>query len=106
MVRSMGVISSARVFHPGQRSLVRGTVLALASFVAGFLISGYPELRPSPWMIAPVLVCALAALDTARCMQKRWNFYHGAVLLLLYADLMILLMLTFFLVIPYAGLTL
>ena len=95
-----------RVFHLRQRSLVRGTVLALASFVAGFLISGFPALRPNPWMIAPVLVCAAAALDTARCMQRRWNFYHGAVLLLLYTDLMILLLLTFFLVVPYSGLTL
>ncbi len=106
MVRSVGVLHSVRVFHPGQRSLVRSTVMALGSFVTGFLISGYPDLRRSPWMIVPVVVCAMAALDTARCMQKRWNFYHGAVLLLLYADLMILLMLTFFLVVPYSGLTL
>ena len=102
----MSAFYSRRVFHPGQRSLVRGTVLSLASFVTGFLISGYPDLRPNPWMMVPVLVCALAALDTARCMQRRWNFYHGAVLLLLYADLMILLMLTFFLAVPYTGLTL
>ena len=95
-----------RVFHAGQRSLVRSTVLALGCFVAGFRMSGYPTLRPNPWMIVPVLLCAVAALDTARCMQKRWNFYHGAVLLLLYTDLMILLMLTFFLAVPYTGLTL
>ena len=95
-----------RIFHPGQRSLVRGTMLALACFAAGFPMSGFPVLRPNPWLILPVLLCAMAALDTARCMQKQWNFYHGAVLLLLYADLMILLALTIFFVIPYTGLTL
>ena len=94
------------ILNLSQPSLVRGTVLGLASFAAGFLISGFPTLRPNLWMGVPVLVCALATVDTARCMQKRWNFYHGAVLLLLYSELMILLMLTFFLVVPYSGLTL
>ncbi len=93
-------------FHLRQRSLVRGTFLALASFVAGFALSGFPALRPNPWLLLPLLFCAFGAVDTARCMQKRWNFYHGAVLLLLYTDLMILLLLTFFLVVPYAGFTL
>ena len=69
-------------------------------------MSGFPVLRPNPLLILPVLLCAMAALDTARCMQKQWNFYHGAVLLLLYTDLMILLALTIFFVIPYTGLTL
>jgi hypothetical protein len=95
-----------RIFHLRQRSLVRGTLLALASFVVGFALSGFPVLHPNPWLLLPLLFCALGAVDTARCMQKRWNFYHGAVLLLLYTDLMILLLLTFFLVVPYSGLTL
>lgn len=95
-----------RFFHLRQRSLARGTLLALTSFVAGFAFSGFPALRPNPWLLLPLLLCALGAVETARCMQKRWNFYHGAVLLLLYTDLMILLLLTFFLVVPYSGLTL
>ncbi len=91
-----------RIFHLRQRSLLRGTLVALASGGAGFALSGFPALRPNLWLLTPVLLCALAAADTARCMQKRWNFYHGAVLLLLYSDLMILLLLLFFLVVPYA----
>ena len=43
-----------------------------------------------------------ATWDTARCLQKRWNFYHGGVLLLLYVDLMVLLMISFLLLAPLA----
>jgi hypothetical protein len=28
--------------------------------------------------------------ETARCLQRKWSFYHAGVLILLYADLMIL----------------
>jgi hypothetical protein len=39
--------------------------------------------------------------ETARCMQKRWSFYHGGVLLCIYMDLMALAMALFFLLYPY-----
>uniref|UniRef100_E6QK09 Uncharacterized protein n=1 Tax=mine drainage metagenome TaxID=410659 RepID=E6QK09_9ZZZZ len=93
-----------RVFDLRQKSLVRGTVLALLTFAAGFRISGFPEIRPVPWLAIPLALCCFATWETMRCLQKRWSFYHGAVLLLVYVDLMILLMLSFFLVIPYTGL--
>jgi hypothetical protein len=38
--------------------------------------------------------------EVARCLQRRWNLYHGGVLLLLYTDLMILAMIIFLLVYP------
>lgn len=47
------------------------------------------------------LVCAIAGTaDTTRCMQKRWNWYHGGVVLCLYTDLMAIGMITFFLLYP------
>ncbi len=95
-----------RIFDLRRKSLVRGTVLALTAFVAGFRVSGFPEIRPAPLLAIPLALCCFAMWETVRCLQKQWSFYHGAVLLLVYTDLMILLMLTFFLVIPYSGLTL
>jgi hypothetical protein len=58
------------------------------------------------WLIAPLLVTAAATWDTTRCLQRRWNFYHGGVILLLYVDLMVLLMIAFLLVAPFSGLVL
>ena len=43
------------IFHLRRRSLVRGTFLALASFVAGFALSGFPALHPNPWLLLPLL---------------------------------------------------
>lgn len=94
-----------RVFDLRRKSLLRGTVLALASFAAGFRIAGFPDIRPAPLLAVPLLVCGYAMWETMRCLRKQWSFYHGAVLLLVYVNLMILLMLTFFLVVPYSGLT-
>ena len=36
-------------------------------------------------------------------MQRRWSLYHGGVLLLIYMDLMVLCMILFLLLYPYAG---
>ncbi|HEY0264695.1 MAG TPA: hypothetical protein VGC07_09230 [Granulicella sp.] len=35
-------------------------------------------------------------------MQKRWSFYHGGVLLCIYMDLMVVSLILFFLLYPYA----
>ena len=85
-----------------RKSLVRGTLLALGSLWASFHLSGFPEVHICLWLIVPFLTACAATLDTARCLQKRWSFYHGGVILLLYVDLMILLMISFLLVAPYS----
>lgn len=90
-----------RIFHLRQKSLVRGTVLALGSLWISLRISGFPEVHTCLWLILPLLVASAATWDTARCLQKRWSFYHGGVLLLLYVDLMILLMISFLLLVPF-----
>jgi len=90
------------IFQLHNKSLVRGTVLALGSLWASFRLSGFPEVHICLWLIVPLLVVCAATWDTARCLQKRWSFYHGGVLLLLYVDLMILLMISFLLVAPYS----
>ena len=49
----------------------------------------------------PAVLALAGMLDTARCMQPRWNFYHGGVVLCLYMDLMALSLIFFFLLGPY-----
>lgn len=84
-----------------QKSLARGTVLSLASLWISFRLSGYPDVHICLWLIAPLLATCAALFDSARCLQKRWNFYHGGVLLLLYVDLMVVIMISFLLVAPF-----
>ena len=86
-----------------RKSLVRGTVLALGSLWVSFRLSGFPEVHICLWLIAPLLTASAATWDTARCLQKRWSFYHGGVLILLYVDLMVLLMISFLLLAPYSS---
>lgn len=94
------------IFRLRRKSLVRGAILALGSLWVSFRLSGFPEVHVCLWLIAPLLVAAAATWDTARCLQRRWNFYHGGVILLLYVDLMVLLMIAFLLVAPFSGLVL
>ncbi len=91
------------IFGIQKKSLVRGTGLALASLWISFRVSGFPYTHFSVWLMLVFLVACAATWDTARCLQKRWSFYHGAVLLLLYVDLMILLMISFFLLAPFSS---
>jgi len=91
------------ILQPRRKSLTRGTVLALASFWVSFRISGFPEVHTCLWLIVPLLVVCVATWDTARCLQRRWNFYHGGVILLIYVDLMILLMISFLLLAPFSN---
>ena len=91
------------ILHLQKKSLVRGTILALGSLWASFRLSGFPEVHVCLWLIGPLLIACAATWDTARCLQKRWSFYHGGVILLLYVDLMILLMISFLLLAPFAG---
>lgn len=91
------------IFRWKRKSLARGTLLALASLWISFRVSGFPNAHFSVWLAMVFLVACAATWDTARCLQKRWSFYHGAVLLLLYVDLMILLMISFLLLAPFSS---
>jgi hypothetical protein len=91
------------IFRLRQKSLARGTILALASLWISFRLSGFPEVHVCLWLIAPLLVACAATWDTTRCLQRRWNFYHGGVILLIYVDLMVVLMISFLLLAPYSS---
>ncbi len=90
------------LFNPRKRSLLRGCLLVLVSLGAAILISGFPSNRATLFLILPTLTAIAGTADTVRCMQPRWNLYHGGVLLLIYMDLMALCMILFLLLYPYA----
>ncbi len=87
-------------FHLRMRSLVRGNALVIGGLWAAMLLSHFPHLRANNWLALPLLAIAAGTLDTARCMRKRWNFYHGGVILCLYMDLMVLVLVLFLLLYP------
>ena len=89
------------ILNPRVRSLVRGSLIVLISLAFATWLSEFPHLRAAPWLILPALGCVIGTLDTARCMQRRWNFYHGGVLLCVYMDLMATTLVLFFLLYPY-----
>jgi hypothetical protein len=88
-------------FNWRMRSLARGTALALAGIPIVLLNSYVPRSTLHFVLIVPLLLTILGTMDTARCMRKRWDFYHAGVLLLLYADLMAFFLLSFLLLYPY-----
>ncbi len=90
-------------FNLRARSLVRGTILVLGSLGIALLLSGFPNPRPCLKLLLPAFLALYGTYETARCLRLRWSFYHGGVLLLLYADIMALTMIFFLLLYPYAG---
>ena len=89
------------ILHLRRRSLLRGNLLVLGSLGLATLISGAPHLRSSLLLVIPALGVMLGTADTARCLQKRWSFYHAGVLICLYMDLMAITLVLFFLLYPY-----
>ena len=93
-------MSTTAFFNPRLRSLPRGNLLVLGSLFVALLVSHFPDLRATAWLLLPLLGIAVGTADTARCMRKRWNFYHGGVLLCMYMDLMVMILVLFLLLYP------
>jgi hypothetical protein len=89
------------IFNPRARSLLRGSILVLVSLAASLLLSHFPHNHATPALILPALVAIAGTVDTIRCMQRRWSFYHGGVVLCIYMDLMSLCLILFLLLYPY-----
>ncbi|MFY9744636.1 MAG: permease [Acidobacteriaceae bacterium] len=90
------------VFNIRARSLLRGTVLVIGSVVLAMVWAGFPNVHASLLLIVPVFLAAYGTWETSRCLRPRWSFYHGGVLLLLYADVLALALIVFLLLYPYA----
>lgn len=84
-----------------RKSLLRALALSLSAFAISLRLAGFPhidDLHGSRWQVLPLLICLFGMADTARCLNRRWSFYHAGILLLLYSNLMILVMILFLLV--------
>jgi hypothetical protein len=90
------------VFHIRSHSLLRGTAIVLASLIAALAGSGFPDLHPSAWMVLPALAALYGTWETTRCLRRHWSFYHIGVMLLLYTDILVLALIFFLLLYPYA----
>jgi len=91
------------IFHLRRPSLLRAIVLSLGAFFSSLRLAGFPyinNLHGSPWQILAMFVAAWGMAETFRCLQRKWSLYHAGVLLLLYADLMILAAIVVLLAVP------
>lgn len=86
------------IFRIRQRSLSRGVLLALGALAVSLRLAGFPDitaLHASPWHVLAVPAVCWAMVETGRCMGHRWNLYYAGILILLYAELMILALVVF-----------
>lgn len=89
------------VFNIRSRSLVRGTVLVVGSVVLALVWAGFPDIHPSLRLLLPAGAALYGTWETSRCLRRRWDFYHGGVMLLLYTDVLCLALILFLLLYPY-----
>ena len=89
------------LFNPHRPSLARGNTLVFTSVVLAILISRFPHVQPSIFLLIPTLLSILGTAETVRCIQRRWSFYHAGVILCIYMDLMAVSLILFFLLYPY-----
>lgn len=93
--------SQIHFLNPRRRSLSRGNVIVIGSLLVAVLLSDFPHNHPTLLLLAPTVLAMVGTGETVRCMQRRWNYYHAAVILCIYMDLMIVCMILFFLIYPY-----
>lgn len=87
------VFPGLSIFRLRRKSLPRGILLSVGSFLFALRLAGFPrieDLHGSCWEFLALLLAAWGMGETARCLQRRWTLFHAGVILLLYADLMIL----------------
>jgi len=78
-------------------------VLSVGAFFLSLRLAGFPyieNLHSSHWQIVALLVAAWGMAETARCLQRKWSLYHAGILILLYADLMILTAIVVLMTVP------
>ncbi|GAC1427607.1 MAG: hypothetical protein NVSMB62_25530 [Acidobacteriaceae bacterium] len=94
-------LTSYAVFDLRRRSLLRANLLVLISFAAAVKMSDFPRSRATPLLVIPAVLSIAGLVETIRCIRRRWNLYHGGVVLCIYMDLMAISMILFFLLSPY-----
>jgi len=70
-------------------------MLSLGTFAASLRLAGFPyieKLHGSGWQLLVVPFACWGMFETVRCLRNKWDFYHAGVMIMLYAELMILAM--------------
>jgi len=70
-------------------------MLSLGTFAASLRLAGFPyieKLHGSGWQLLAVPFACWGMFETVRCLRNKWDFYHAGVMIMLYAELMILAM--------------
>jgi hypothetical protein len=78
-------------------------MLSVGAFAASLRLAGFPnieDLHGSRWQIVALVAAAWGMAETSRCLRRRWSFYHAGVMLLLYANLMILATIVVLIAVP------
>ena len=86
------------ILHPAHPSLLRAILLSVGAFIFSLRLGGFPDLtalHSSAWQIVPVAMALGGLAETVRCMRRQWDLYQAGILILLYAELMILAMAVF-----------
>lgn len=81
------------IFRIRQKSLPRGILLSMGAFLGAMRLAGFPNiqnLHGSNWEILTLALAVWGMGETARCLRRRWSLYHAGVLILLYAELVII----------------
>jgi hypothetical protein len=94
-------LSSFAVLNLRRKSLLRGNLLVVLSLLVAVRLSDFPRSRATMLLTIPAVVAMAGTFETVRCMQQRWNFYHGGVVLCVYMDLMAMSLILFLLFSPY-----
>lgn len=84
-----------------RKNPLRGSAAVLLSLAWAIWLSHFPLNRPTLWLALPALFAFAGMADTARCMQRKWSWYHGGIVLFLYMDMMAVTMILFLLIYPY-----
>jgi hypothetical protein len=87
------VVLLLHIFRLRQKSLPRAIILSIGAFFASLWLAGFPsiqELHASRWQFLALLFAGWGMAETARCLQRKWSLYHAGILILLYADVMIM----------------
>jgi hypothetical protein len=98
------VLPRPSIFRPRSKSLLRGVLLSLAALAASLRLEGFPDadhLNASLWQILVVPFVCWGMVETARCLGRKWSLYHAGVLILLYAELLILALVLFLCLYPF-----
>ncbi|MFC6647357.1 permease [Granulicella cerasi] len=84
-----------------RKSLARANTISFGGFLVSVPLAHFPHLQPAPVLVVPLGIILLGTLDTTRNMKARWDWYHAGVLMCIYADVLMLFLVLFFLICPY-----